>query len=233
MLIRKIASCLVAGICLAGCASTESVRFQALAQQESLVRDGRAALVSKKQNSIVMISPAGRQMQAGRRPVYVVGLYNKSGRPLEFRVADISVTQIVGGRAMSLPVVPYEQLVQEERTRQVMAAVLVGAASAANAYSANRSYRPGSLASAVAQNNAAAENDAMVSNAVVAGQANMAALEQTVMKDNTLLPGEWYGGQLHFAPPEADAGGAKTYKITIPVGADVHEVEVTQGAATT
>jgi hypothetical protein len=72
----------------------------------------------------------------------------------------------------------------------------------------------------------------MIGNAVATGQANMAALEQTVMKDNTLLPGEWYGGQLHFAPPEADASGLKTYRITIPIGSELHEIEVSQGAAT-
>lgn len=27
----------------------------------------------------------------------------------------------------------------------------------------------------------------------------MAALEQSVIKDNTLMLGEWYGGQLHQA----------------------------------
>src|SRR5436190_14922355 len=98
-----------AGLSLAGCASTEGVRFQALAQQQALVRDGRAALVSKKQNSIVMITPAGRRMETGRRPVYVVGLFNSSSNPSDFRVADIRVTQSVGGRIVPLPVLPYEE----------------------------------------------------------------------------------------------------------------------------
>src|SRR4051794_7584832 len=101
--IDKLVICLVAGLSLAGCASTEGVRFQALAQQQALVRDGRAALVSKKQNSIVMISPAGRQMETGRRPVYVVGLFNNSGNPSDFRVADISVTQSIAGASFLFP----------------------------------------------------------------------------------------------------------------------------------
>ena len=46
----------------------------------------------------------------------------------------------------------------------------------------------------------------------------MAALEQTVIKDNTLMPGEWYGGQLHIAPPTDQAGGQKTYTIVITMG---------------
>ena len=44
----------------------------------------------------------------------------------------------------------------------------------------------------------------------------MAALEQTVLKDNTLLPGEWYGGQLHL--------------FALMVGPDRHEIEIAQSA---
>ena len=60
-------------------------------------------------------------------------------------------------------------------------------------------YSP--TASAIAQNNAAYQNEAMISATVETGQRNMAVLEQSVIKDNTLMPGEWYGGQLHLAPP--------------------------------
>jgi hypothetical protein len=88
-------------------------------------------------------------------------------------------------------------------------------------------------AAAIARNVATAQNEAMVANVVATGQSNMAALERGVIKDNTLLPGEWYGGQLHFAPPETDASGPKTYRITIQVGSDLHEIEVAQGGAAT
>ena len=63
------------------------------------------------------------------------------------------------------------------------------------------------------------------------GQRNMAALEQTVIKDNTLMPGEWYGGQLHIAPPTDQAGGQKSYTIVITVGQDRHVVDINQGPA--
>jgi hypothetical protein len=54
---------------------------------------------------------------------------------------------------------------------------------------------------------------------VETGQRNMAALEQPVIKDNTLMPGEWYGGQLHLAPPTDQGGGPKTYSIVwVPTG---------------
>jgi len=50
------------------------------------------------------------------------------------------------------------------------------------------------------------------------------------MKDNTLLPGEWCGGQLH-PHPLAQSGDTKSYKIVLMVGADRHEIEIMQGNA--
>jgi hypothetical protein len=88
-------------------------------------------------------------------------------------------------------------------------------------------YSP--TAAAVAQNNAAVQNDAMVAATVESGQRNMAVLEQSVIKDNTLMPGEWYGGQLHLAPPTDQADEQKSYTIVITVGSDRHVIDVTQG----
>jgi hypothetical protein len=55
---------------------------------------------------------------------------------------------------------------------------------------------------------------------VETGQRNMAVLEQSVIKDNTLMPGEWYGRQLHLAQPTGQPGGQKTYTIVITFGID-------------
>ncbi len=84
----------------------------------------------------------------------------------------------------------------------------------------------------IAQNNAAVQNEAMFAATIETGQRNMAALEQTVIKDNTLMPGEWYGGQLHCALTD-QAGGQKSYTIVITVGQDRHVVDVNQGPAGT
>ena len=48
------------------------------------------------------------------------------------------------------------------------------------------------------------------------------------MKDNTLLPGEWYGGQLHIQPL-AQSSETKYYNIVLMVGPDRHEIEIAQG----
>jgi hypothetical protein len=83
-------------------------------------------------------------------------------------------------------------------------------------------------AAAIAQQNAAVQNEAMIASAVETGQRNLAILERSVIKDNTLFPGEWYGGQLQFESPEGS--GPKAYVITVQVGADVHQINVLQSA---
>jgi len=57
----------------------------------------------------------------------------------------------------------------------------------------------------------------------------MAYLERAVIKDDTLMPGEWYGGQLHIQPLIGNNGSMKYYKISVQVGADRHEIQVAQG----
>jgi hypothetical protein len=89
-------------------------------------------------------------------------------------------------------------------------------------------YSP--TAAAIAQSNASAQNEAMISATIERGQANLVNLERSVMKDNTLLPGEWYGGQLHLQPL-AQSVDTKSYKIVLTVGADRHEIEIMQGSA--
>jgi hypothetical protein len=136
---------------------------------------------------------------------------------------------------------------------EVGRAILAGLATGANAYGASQAgygsysattvtprgnmytatgthYSP--TANAIAQNRAAAQNEAMIASTIEQGRANLANLEQAVIKDNTLMPGEWYGGQLHLAPPVDAAGGSsKNYVLTLLVGSDRHVIDVSQGQA--
>jgi hypothetical protein len=231
---------------LAGCVTNnETVQFRTSnPQQQAMTRDGQPALVSRQKSSLVLVRPASRQLQANGRPVFVVGINNFGKAPVDFRVAQVEAVQHVGASDYEMQVVTFEMLQQEEKNRQVARAILVGVAGAANAYSASQAgrgsyttpsggtgtfYSP--TAAAIAQNNAAVQNEAMFAATVETGQRNMATLEQSVIKDNTLLPGEWYGGQLHIAPPTDQAGGQKTYTIVITVGADRHVIDVAQGPA--
>jgi hypothetical protein len=231
---------------LGGCVTnSETVSFRTSnPQQQAMMRDGQPALVSRQRSSVVLVRSASRQLQANGRPVFVIGINNLSKGPVDFRVAQVEAIQHVGASDYGMQIVTFEMLQQEEKNRQVAMAILTGVAAGANAYSASRagygSYtapggRTGTFysptAAAIAQGNAAAQNEAMFAATIENGQRNMAQLEQAVIKDNTLMPGEWYGGQLHLAPPTDQAGGQKTYTIIITVGNERHVVEVAQGPA--
>jgi hypothetical protein len=161
-------------------------------------------------------------------------------------VAQVEATQHVAGSDFVMQVVTYEMLLQEEKNRQVAALIIGGFAAGVNTYSASQagherytttSGRTGTFysptAAVIAHNNAAAQNEAIVAATVETGQRNMAVLEQSVIKDNTLMPGEWYGGQLHIAPPTEQAGGQKAYTIVITVGSDRHVIDIAQAPAGT
>ena len=160
-------------------------------------------------------------------------------------MSQIEVKQIVGADEFPMTVVTYEMLAQEEKNRQVAAAILTGLAAGANAYGASQagrgsyttpSGRTGTFysptANAIAQNNAAVQNEAMIASTIESGQRNMAQLEQTVIKDNTLMPGEWYGGALHLSPPtNPPSSNQKSYTIIITIGGDRHVIDVGQAPA--
>lgn len=223
------------------------------ANQQPLVRDGVPALVSRKTKSIVLASQAGREQPSGSRTVLVIGVTNISKEPIDFKVSDVTVEQLKDGQPVqALNVITYEQLVSEEKTRQVVAALLVGAAAAGNAYSASRAgygygqanvYAPSGrvyhvsgtyydpTAAAIANVNASVQNDAMIASTVEAGRRNMSTLEQQVIKDNTLLPGEWYGGQLHFVTPFGDGTDSKKeFRVNIAIAGETHEISVKREA---
>lgn len=245
---RTVLALALAGLC-AGCVTTETVQFQAQGEQQAIVRDGQPALVSQRKNSLVIVRPASRQFQIGGRPVFVLAIFNRTGTPQDFRVANVQVTQVVHGESAPLKVITYEMLVQEEQTRQVFAAIGAGISAGANSYSASRAgyynanstvhtprgtyqvqttgYSP--TAAAIAQSNANAQNVEVIGATIERGQANMAMLERGVIKDNTLMPGEWYGGQLHIAPLISDDGPTKNYSISVLVGTDRHEITIAQG----
>jgi hypothetical protein len=248
-LLQNSSAITFAALACAGCASREAVSFSPKGDQQAIVRDGVPAIVSRRQNSIVLVRPASREFRGGARPVFTVAINNLSRNPLEFRVADVQAIQMVNNEPRLLKVISYEELTQEERTRQTVAAIGTGLAVAGNAmaasqagnYTANSTvstprgtynvqtsgYSP--AAAAAAQANANAQNDAMISATIERGQANLATLEATVIKDNTIFPTEWYGGRLYIQPPMS-TNGAKTYRISFNVGPDRHEIDLAQTA---
>jgi hypothetical protein len=234
----------------AGCMATEQVRFNASAGQTALVREGRPAISSVGRNTIVLLSRVNRELPQGQRVGFVLAIHSRTPHPQDFRFSDIEVMQSFPDRSpQPIEVLTFEKLQREERTRQVVAAILVGVAAGANAAAATRAgyynsttrmYTPGGtyvarttgfspVANAIAQGNAAVQNAAMIDATVAQGQANLARLENEYIKDHTLLQGEWYGGVVGIEPPAyASADEVKTYLMTIRVGADVHRFSVVQ-----
>jgi hypothetical protein len=248
----RVVVALAATLSVCGCV-TETAQFQPGVGQQALVRDGQPAIVSQKAKSLIIMQPALPEFQAGQRPAYVVGIYNLSNAPINFAMANVHVTQtLADGTAKQLKVITYAQLVKEERDRQIAAAILVGLAAGANAYSASQAgyyhsnstvYSPYGVATvhttgyspaaaAIAQANASAQNSAMIGNTIEQGRRNLAVLQQSAIKDDTLLPGEWYGGRLQFEPPVRGSGKTpEKYRITIAIGDEVHSFDVLQGKA--
>jgi hypothetical protein len=221
---RVIAMALLAALC-GGCVTTETVQFRPTRAQEAIMRDGQAALVSKGKHSIVTVRPAGRQLAAGGRPVFLVGIQNMSRAPLDFRIGNVAARQAVGGNSVvELKVYSYDELADEERSAQVGRAIFAGVAGGLNAASASRhGYW--------AQTHAADQNAELAAQVAATGQQNMAALEAMVIKDHTLMPGEMYGGQLHLQPLASESSTpGKRYGIAMMIGPDRHEIEILQGS---
>lgn len=247
----RIGAAATAAIFMADCVTTEVARFQPKAQQEAVVRDGPPAVVTQEDED-------GRPRSAGflRPPArgsarLLVGVFNATGAAITLRAEGITVEQPIDGQPVKpLKVYSHEELVREEQIRQVTAAVLVGVAAGANAAAAanagdynstSRVYSPsgsatvvtsgyGPTAIAIAQANTSCQNAQMINSTVEPGQQSMATLERDVIKDNTMMPGEWYGGRVVLDAPHTSTGDQKAYRITINVGGVRHEVEVAQEA---
>src|ERR1700730_2206714 len=115
---------------LSGCVTNgETVQFRpSNPQQQAMMRDGQPAIVSRQKNSLVLVRPAARQLQANSRPVFVIGINNIGRGPVDFRVAEVEAIQRVGTTQYAMQVVTFEMLQQEEQNRQVARAILTGVA---------------------------------------------------------------------------------------------------------
>jgi hypothetical protein len=90
-----VALCVTVGGCVT---AGETISFRASnPQQQALMRDGQPALVSRQKSSLVLVRPASRQLQANGRPVFIVGINNLGGQPIDFRVSQVEAMQHVGG----------------------------------------------------------------------------------------------------------------------------------------
>lgn len=219
----------LASLLLGGCVTTQTTSFKATQGQQALVRDGRAALQSARAKTMIVASPVARETPLGARSSIVLGIRNLSKEPVTFRLADVAASQI-GGPAdgRELKVFTYEELVTEEKNRQIAAAILVGVAAGANAYGAARSSHNPYIRT-WNQHVATQQNAELIAQTAAQGEINLAALETSIIKDNTLMPGETYGGVLVVSPPTtAETAAPSAYRLSIALGSDRHDIEVNQ-----
>jgi hypothetical protein len=82
----------------------------------------------------------------------------------------------------------------------------------------------------LAQQAASAQTNAEIATMQAEGERNLQALNQTILKDHTVLPGEWYGGTIVMErPPRPDQEVAQ-YNLSIRFGGEVHEFQIRQAA---
>jgi hypothetical protein len=248
----------VAVVFLSACATNDRVSLVAEPNQQALTRNGVPALISKKKH-LVMLRPSGTTMRSGARPSFVVAIRNMSSAPLELRTADLRAELVTGkAKNMAMRIHSYEQLVEEaedeQKTRLVIAALggVANSMSAANAgyvrttgsytgstYGASPGSFSGSYSATTydpyraqaAQRAASAETATNMEAIQAEGEHNLAVLESTILKDHTLLPGEWFGGAIVLDAPQKSEAGRAEYLVTIPLTGDEHTFRVAQSTA--
>lgn len=224
---RRVMSVAIAAAMLAGCVTQDRVSFRPTsAAQMPIYRDGRSAIVSTDSVTRVVISPKLREQGRGQRPIFVVAIQNGGSAPVNFTLATVNAELNVGGTPRPLQVISYEQLVQEERTAQItgliLGAVMIGAGAAVA--SGQPTYRNAVLAGSLA----GAGTATMIASAD-RGEEAIGRFEETIMKDHTVLPGEWFGGQMHLeAPRDVPREQVANYRLVIRLDPDTHAFDIAQ-----
>jgi hypothetical protein len=161
------------------------------------------------------------------------------------------VVETTKPRKAKLRIYTHQELaaeVESQRNAQLFVSALAGAAGAVSASQAGYGHTTGSFTRtspygtsygtysattynpAVAQAAANANADRTVANmAAIEGQAQdmLHQLQASIIKDHTLMPGEWHGGVLVVDAPDKGEAGAE-YNITLQFDGEVHSFQVSQ-----
>jgi hypothetical protein len=236
---------------LLGCASNDRMELITGSNQEAIVRNGTPALYSRKKH-LVMLSANASAISSHERPGFTLAVRNMGSKGVLLTTPSISASGSIENKRTALKVFSYDELVKEEQERQTVAAFAtalsaVGGAMAASqagyvhttgSVSGNTYGRPyhgtysattydpyrAQLATQAAQDRSAADFASLRAE----GEVNLARLNATILKDHTVMPGEWYGGVIVLAVPPKDQAGAAEYTIAINFDGEVHEFKVRQ-----
>ncbi|MCM5559157.1 hypothetical protein [Pleomorphomonas sp. JP5] len=215
-----------AAVVLSGCVTVEKTSFAKQAGQEVLVRSGRDAILSQTGSTQLIVAPASRTEKMPR-PTYVALIRNTGNKPVTLRYSDISVVQTDTGKPLKVWTV--DELQSEARGQAIALAILGGVAGVASGYYSGSGTVNGQHYTYSGYNGAAgsAIAGANVRSAAAEGEINVAALENNMLMDNTILPGESYGGAFVFdAAKVAKTSDPKQYTITFKIGPDVHKIQL-------
>jgi hypothetical protein len=222
------------------------VGLKAADGQETVVRDGVPALISKKQHVIVM-RPISKTQASHGRPSFVLAVLNRGNRPVTMRVEDIQAIS-TKPKQIAIRIYTFEELTSEaqaQRNAQLTLALLSGVAGAVSASQAGYSHTTGSVYgansygsfSATTYNPAVAQMAANQNAAITAsnmegiqaqGEQRLAELQNTILKDHTLMPGEWHGGVIVLDEPEKGETGSAEYEIRVQLDSEVHAFNISQ-----
>lgn len=247
---RLYATVALCGLMCAACApAKDTFSLVAAGGQEALVRDGVPGLVSSKRHTVVL-RPLSAEQISNDRPRFVIAILNRGRRPSTFLTSTIEV-DAVKPHKRRLKVYSHSELVAEveaKRNTGIFISALAGAAGAVSASRAGYSHTTGAISQtgpygtsfgsysattynpAVAQMAANANADRTAGNmAAIEGQAQaaLAQLQTTILKDHTIMPGEWHGGVIVVDEPEKGDTGAE-YTLSLSFEGEQHSFHVAQ-----
>lgn len=231
---------------LAGCAAQlDQMVLTAAPGQKEILRDGVPSLISEKRH-VVMLRPASQHQVRSGRPKLVVAVLNRGKEPVTVRVSDIRAADRVAKNA-AIRIYQHQELAAEVEAKKNAAltlAVIGGVAGALSASQAGYSHTTGSVYgagytgsyssttySAAAAQYAADRNAAVTGSNIAAiqesGEVQLAQLQDTILKDHTVMPGEWHGGMIVLDPPMKSEKGAE-YTVELSIDGETHAFEVGQ-----
>lgn len=215
-----------AALVASGCVTVEKTSFAKQAGQEVLVRSGRDAILSQVGSTQLIVAPVSRTEQLPR-PSYVALIRNTGSKPVTLRYSDISVVQTDTGKPLKVWTV--DELQSEARGQAIALALIGGMAGAASGYYSGSGSVNGYHYSYSGYNSGvgAAVANANIRSAAIDGELNVAALENNMLMDNTILPGESFGGAFVFdAAKVKKTSDPKQYTINFKIGSDVHKIQL-------
>lgn len=231
-------------VLVSGCVTGVKSSFVPGPGQQAAVRAGREAIFSARGATEVLIAPTSRSAAPMERPSLVALIRNRSSVPVTFRYADIAVDLPETGERLHVETV--DELQAEQRRQEIAAALILGAvsvgAAAAAANNAGHYHGGGTIrgpygtttytysgydptAAAIASGAVLNAGAGAIGTVSAETERTIAALEESMLMDHTLFPGEVYGGVFVFdRSKKAAADKPQTFRISFRVGADDHRL---------